>query len=507
MRQYRAHPGGDTVAKTAAPHDADAKPWKRYLLIGGPLVVVIAVLVFVFWPEIKVRGWINRLSKPEVRVEQIEALESYDDRDLVNRLLLEAVEDDDRDFGARRTCAGLLIKRDRLAKLEGLLKTGSLMTRGVILRALSGQRFFRTTYAEDPVYRAHDTVREWLGRDGDLTRSHAIQLAMEMGMDDVMPLIRPVLTAPPAPNVHPRVQRELLQAAVGAVEKFADCESVERVAELAATHGDPLVRLRCLQILDRTVVRLQPPADCRDAMPEAQQKALVLGALEDADKAVRMKAMLILGRRPAWAADVSERLESILDSAAPPEERRQALEALGSLGQPAFMERFPGFFHDPSAEVRSSAVRVAGTVSDVPLVGCLIGLIEDETESDLLFETVASGLRAAAGKWVGLPAPLQKRATRDRLGFKRDLSTLFSRGEIEGLTRAGWAEAWFRWWCGHLELTPEQTERAVTARGAFRAAKDARDRDGARAALDGLGFDVPGLFAYERAWIQLRENR
>lgn len=486
--------------------DADRKPWKRYMLIGAPLVLIAAVLAVIFWPEIKVRGWINRLSKPEVRAEQIEALESYEDRELVNRLLLEAVTDDDREFGARRTCATLLIKRQRLSKLERYLRTGTLDTRGVILRALSGQRFFRSTYVEDPAFRVHETVREWLGREGDLTRSHAIQLAIEIGMDDVMPLIRPILSAPPAPNVHPRVQRELIQAAVGAVEKFADCESVPQVAQMAAEHRDAYVRLRCLQIVDRTAIRKPPHAACPEALPEERKKAVVLRALEDEDKAVRMKAMLILGRRTDWAADVADRLQSILDSGAAPEERRQALEALGSLAQPAFLERFPRYFHDPSPAVRSSASRVAGATDDIPLFGCFIGLLEDETESDLLFETTVFAMRKAAGKWIGLPEDLVRKAAADRSGFKKDLNTLFRSGALDTVTRSGWAEAWFLWWCDQLELTPEQTQQASAARKAFRAAKEARDVEAARKALDGLGFDVPGLFTYERAWLQVREG-
>jgi hypothetical protein len=436
-----------------------------------------------------------------VRREQIEALESHEDRELVNRMLLRAVEDEDNTFDVRQTCAGLLVKRQRLGQLDDALRTGSLHTRGVILRTLSRESFFRTTYVDDPSFRARETVREWLAQQGDLTRSHAIQLAILMGLDDAMPLIRPIVAQPTPPTLHPAARRELIIAAASAVERFRDCESLPQVAALAESDPDHLVRLRCMQSVDRTAFRGGEDAPCPAGIDAARMRALVTRALDDPEHTVRMGAMLILARQADWARGVADRLQAILDGDGSPPERRQALETLAALGQPAFAERFPRYFLDPAFEVRSSALRAATSAKE-PWLGCLIALVQAETESELVFSEALRGLREAAGKWIGFEDRMRYKASSDPAGFQKDLATLFARGEVEGHTRQGLVEAWFRWWCERLQLTEEQVPQALAARKACWDAKDRRDVAAARAALDGLGFDVPGLFAYERAWIE-----
>jgi len=92
----------------------------------------------------------------------------------------------------------------------------------------------------------------------------------------------------------------------------------------------------------------------------------------------------------------------------------------------------------------------------------------------------------------------------DPAGFKGDLRTLFTRGQLGEVTRDGLAAAWFEWWCGRLQLDAQQTAQAIAVRKAFWEAMDKRDEKAAAAALAGLETDVPGLFTYERAWLESR---
>lgn len=493
------------MADSATPPDAPpAKAWKRYVLIGVPLAVVAGVILLIFWDEIRVRGWINRLSSSDARVrrEQLDALRGHEDTDLVDRLLLEAVEDDDKTFDVRSTCARLLLDRQRLPQLEAAFARGSVETRGLILKAFSREQWFKK-FVEDQGGAVEETVRAWLREGTDRTRSHAIQLAVSLDLSDLMPEIRALLEGQRAANVHPDLQRNLIISAAGAAERFKDCASIPRILELARTHEHPLVRLRTMQVIDRTVFRSKPI--CPDAVSGEDMGALVSRALDDDDRAVRMGAMLVLGRTPEWAPDATARLQEILDSDANGAERRQALDTLVALGDPEFLDLFPRYFHDPLPEVRSSAVRAAPMVKDPPLTGGLVGILQDEVESDVLFTDAAKMLSKAAGGWMGLPENLRARPVKDPTAWNRDLNTLFTRGEVQGLTRDAFAEGWFRWWAAKLGLAPEEVEKAVAVRAAFLQAKSNGDAAAAEKALDGVDVSVPqGLFVYERGWLQTR---
>ena len=494
--------------------DADPTPQKtssssagRYLKIGIPLVILVLVFFYLFFPRIEVTIAINGLHAHDARARaaNAEKLRTYPDKELVVEMLLDAVQDEDRSFDVRLICARLLLDNfDRVSDLEELLKSGDLSTRAVVLKSLSLKPYFQKTYADDPSYKVRETVTAWLARSGDLTRFHAIQLAVKLKMREHVPAIRKLLARTGAANVHQREERDMIIAAAGAMRSFEICEAVPEIMAAATTDPDSLVRLRFMQIADEMTFRNDRAVPCADAAGEEEMKALVQKALDDADHRVRMGALLILSRRPEWSQGVLERIRELADGEFTGAERRHALDALAAARDPADHERIPLYFHDRDVAVRTTAAVLAREHPALLLEGCLIGLVAAETESDQLFIDTLGALRAIAKKWVGFPSVWGAKAARDPAGFKGDLRTLFSRGEFDGITRDGLAEAWFGWWCDRLGLTEEQKTQALEARRACWKAMDARDPKAAEAALDALGFDVPGLFSYERAWIDSR---
>jgi hypothetical protein len=488
----------DSASNDTSPQRAPA--WRRYLLIALPIVAVVCVLVLLFYDRIRIQGYINRLnsSDPTIRREQMDALEGHDDRELVNEMLADAVAEDDSTFSLRITCANLLMRFQRMAMLEKLFDdTGSVRTRGVVLKVFAHQQWFGK-FVEERQGRVEQTVRDWLARADDPTRSHAIQLAVRLEFDWAMELIAPFLAEAPPANLHPDAKEELLIAAAGAAERFKHCESVPAVVRLTRSSELYLVRMRMLQILDRLAWRKQPPAACPGAVDEETMRQALSAALDEDRHENRMAAMLIIARHAAWAEEFSPRIGALLDRpGGPPAERRQALETLVALRQPAFLERFPVYFHDPEPGVRSSCVRVAPSVKEPPVVGCFIGLVHEEVEHQI-WSSALDALHQRAGRWVGLP---QKYAIMESPKRSQALHTLFARGELDGVTRWQVSEAWFRWWCDQLSLDEEATDKAVAARKVFFEAKDRDDVAAAEAALATVDFDVAGLFTYERAWL------
>lgn len=497
----------------ASPEQASApksrSSMRRYLWIGIPLV--LAVAAFLIWGlrHIEVTIAINGLHAhdPVQRRAHAEVLENYEDKEYVIGRLSDAVQDDDRSFAVRMSCARLLLDHfDRIGKLDQLLRTGSLSTRCVVLATVAHKPYFRKTYVDDPKYRVRETITEWLALDGDVTRFHAIQLAVKLDMDELVPEIRPLLKRSGAANIHTREERDVIIAAAGAMRHFKICDSVPEMLDIATRDGDPLVRLRLMQMVDEMSFRTDREIACPGAVSEDAMRTLVTKALEDEDHTVRMGAELILARMPDWAQAVLPRLREVLRGDFTGAERRHALEVLVAAGEPEDLERLPLLFHDADPSVRATAAAVVPDRPDLKLEGCLIGLVGAEAENEHLFIGSLQSLRKAAKQSVGLPQAWRMKQATDPAGFKGDQRTLFSTGQMGEVTRDGLAIAWFEWWCGQLGLDADETAEALAVRKAFWQAMDRRDVRAAEQALSGMKRDVPGLFTYERAWIDARSE-
>jgi len=513
----KAHP------ETAAA--ATGTPWRRYLMVGLPIVALAVAVIVIWWPRWQVKLAINGLnaSAPHARAEHARDLRENADKDLVIEELLDAVADDSRTFAVRKICCDLLVDDfNRISRLNPLLKSGSLHTRGVILASLRIRDFFVKEYIEDPRYRVRETIVEWLRSEGDVTRMYAIQIAVKIKMKEVMPAIRPLLIRSGRAGVLASGERDLMIAAAGAVERFADCESVPVLMEIAEKDTDWLVRLRFMQILDRVAFRISPPAACPGGASVERMQGLVQKRLADADHRLRMGAMLILADHPAWTTAVAPTLQAILDGDAQPAERRQAFEALAALHEPVFVERMPRYFHDDAVEIRRTCARAVTGLPDLGLESAWVGLFADEQpmagvpiDRDArfsLWKDVLKRLVRRGRGYKGFPMALSVKAAQSKVAFGRDLATLFTTGALvvtaqDGtfarLTRDGVSEAWFRWWCEDRGLDAAQAEKAVAAWQACRAARVRGDVAAAQAALDGAGLaSIPqGLFLYERAWL------
>ena len=490
------------MSETAAqPPDAEtASDHKRYVLIGGILVVVVAVVFFVIWPDLRITLAINGLNStnPKERQGKIRELQEHEDVERVSAHLLDAVLDEDRTFEVRRTCANILLKRNRLPDFERVLKTGSLGARGVALSALKHESYFQDTYVDDPAYKVRETVLEWLRRDGDTSRSEAIQLAKQLNMEEAVPLIRPLIRRPEAQNVHELSARRVMLAAASALQLFQDCDAMPELAGMAIADPDPQVRLRYMQIVHRAVFQ---QGQCPDVVSEGDMRGIVDAALASDDKSLRMGAMLILREHKSWAVPQAVRMQEILESDRTSPERRLALEVLASIGDPDFMAGFSRYFHDPEPPIRSSALNSTLNRKDPRFEGCWIGLVENEADNQSVFLEAVQRLKKAARKWIGLSAEKKAEASMRPKQWRADLMKAFGGGELDGMTRAAWAEKWFAWWCDELALTPEQTQKALDIRKRFWAAARRGDAQGAAKVLDERGVKVPGLFSYEEGWL------
>ena len=489
--------------------------WLRYVKIGVPLVLVLGILILVFWSRIEIGLAINGLhaGDPEARRAHIERLKTHPERELVIGSLTDAAQDDGKAFDVRVQCVGLLNRHfNRLGVLEGILRKGSLSSRAVVLTVLGPEPFFAEQIAGNPDLRVSETLLDWLRQDGDMTRMHAVQLAKRIELLEALPLIRPLVRRSARGNVQAQNERDLMISAASALVDFKDCDSLAALLPLAKSDEDPLVRLRFMQVLDRGVFQESPPAACPGSADETAMQGLVTGALDDPDKAVRMGALLILGRRPRWADPAAARVQEILDGQdRTGAERRHALEVQVQRRDPAFLERFPLYFHDVAAEVRSTAARAVAEPMDQHFEGCWIGLITEEKENQLVFTDALDYLYRFARERVGFPPVLRLKAAQDPAVFRQVVADLFggatvpvadSQGNLEQVSRQSVADASFRWWCKHRGVAEADVEQAMAARTAFYEAKARGDADAARAALDGMKISEPqGLFAYERGWL------
>ncbi len=520
-------PDAPPAAPAPAPAPAarePAAPWKRYAGILGVVVLALGVLWLVFGERVRMGLHISGLHSNDgrTRAAHVKALKEHPNKDLVIDLLSDAVSDSSNSFETRRMCADLLVRHfNRLSVLETKLRdAGDVMTRGVILRSLMVQPYFDDQIATDPSFRVHDTIDAWLKRENDVTRSNAIQLAVRTDHKEAMPLIRPLIARSGAPMVHKTQERDVMIAAAGAAEHFADCETLPKLMEIGKDDPDLLVRLRFMQILDRSVFRAAPPPVCAGVVDPDAFAAYVRAALDDPAHEVRMGAMLILARKPAWTEPSLPRLREIVagpkmkDGRDTGAERRHALEALLRAGKKEDLDRIPSACHDPSMEVRSTAARSIKALKDTGYEGCWIGLLEDETESLVLWEDVLDlfykWAKIGTGR-LGFPPSMSLKAVQKPGEWKKDLANIFagqevvvaeSDGTFMRISRASIARDHFRWYARKLGIEGEALEQATAAREAFYAAKRKGDAAAAQAALEGAPR-AADLWSYEDAWLAL----
>jgi hypothetical protein len=434
----------------------------------------------------------------------------HSDRAEVDKRLVAAVQDDGRAFQVRLQSAHLVLERIGVdPHLSRLLRTGDAATRAVVVEALANSRFVPNFdyFAEHPEFRVRETVKEWVERTGDTTRWRALGLARRMGLREVVPAIRSMLDDP-GPTVHARDRYLLLLGAAEALAGFGECDALARVADLAEADRDPEVRRKMLDVLVRA--GFSQTANCRDAVPLERARALVAAQLAVQDHLMVVQALLAVYTAPALGEGSADRLWALLDQNAEADagrrevQRRQALDALAVLRDPRLEDRLPVYFHDPMPSVRSSAIQAGASIEGTPLAGCLIGVLDRETESEVVFQSAIEGLqRIAGGRAAGLTDPMHYLQSKSPLEFRRTLALVFQGAEPEGLSRAHMVERWWRWFCASLNLDEAAADRTFAARAAFWQAADRGDAAGARKALEGVEAP-PGLFLYEDAWLQAR---
>ena len=476
-----------------------------------PYVVFAAVVAgFLWWffsDTQKITRSIDALHSDsrKTQEEHLGYLRKHPNKKLVNELLAAAVQDEDKAWTVRRMAAAELLRRERLPDLERVLKEGALGARTVVVDVLKDKQFFKETWAKDPVYRVPETLQAWLADRDQPQRARAVQVAKILDWREGLPAIRPLLDRANAGGG--KDGRMILEAAASAVQRFRDCESVPALMKLARDDEVGQVRMRAMQEVHRMVFEHDA---CPGAVSEDDMKALVVTRLDDEERSVRMAAMIIYKLQPAWAKDSVETLRNVLaDTGRQAGERRLAVEVLIAAEDPDFLRALPKWFHDDSKEVRSSA---AQAVRKFPpksnaFLGSLIGVIRNETENKLAFDSAAEQLRDAAGRWMGVPKALADKSvgSEGRRAFQSVLNGLFDGGEAQGVTREGFSVGWFRWHAQHLGLEGEDIDAAESVYRQFWDAASKKDIAGAKAALEGDRFNKRGLFADMRGWIEANQ--
>jgi hypothetical protein len=502
------------VSAPAAPEASPA--WRRFLLIGAVLLVLVAGVVLLFWDTLEGRHAINGLSSHSqaTQREMYDKLRTSTDPK-TDDLLLDAVADGGRNFDVRTKCVDLLLARNRLTAIEGLARSGDLLTRGVILVRLARESFFKNEVVPDPTFQVEATVRGWLADTRIERRSDAIRLALHLELPDVMGLIRPLLTRAVAEGAGQEDTYLALVAAAEAVARYKDCESAEAVARLAEGDPDLRVRLGTLDVLERLVAGLlgDPPL-CPGALPDERMLAIVRGTLDapgapDFVRNMRIKGLGMIERHPAWLPTLAARVRAILDGPGNGAERRAALAALVMGKDSAIGPDVPRYMHDRDFEVRSTATQKADQVPGLAAAALWIGILRDESDgrAQETMRQAHTRLKLLAGSFLGLPEGVAKRVARpteEERALQEFLQEQLRTGQSSGVTREAWTDEWFKWFAGQQKLEGEALERAMAARKAFRAAMDRNDVAAARAALEGAPQGDGGVFLYEQGWLAAR---
>lgn len=506
------------MAKHVHPESKQPSALKPIVLVGVGIVVLVGVALLLFWSDIQRSLTINKLHSddPRVRKAAREELAESDEPGL-DEELAEILVDPDKAFNVRAQIGGILIKRGRMTFVEQAMASDDLQARMAALTVLDahqhlipegGAVWFQREVAGNPAYRVPETLLAWLGRDGDLSRSEAVRIVRTLEMEEAIPLLRK-LAVPPRSGTLSRGERGLASTAANALVGFKDCESIPLLVDAARNSDDERLRLRLTQLVYQAVSGGQ--AACKDAVPVDDVKAMVFSAL-DAAQEVKQGALLILARQPEWAGEIADRMLAILDGDEGDNVyvRRAALSALTAVGDDTFGRRVPRYFHAGDLNIRSQAVSASRVYARKPgfedfFEGCWIGVLRDETESNLAFDSSVGGLRDRAGIVVGMPpAVLGQKEGRDArmIQFRKEM---FETGESFGLDRLAWVDVWFDWWAKQLGIeSQEERDAALAARRAFWEAAGAGDAAGAEKALESVPSGSGPLFTYEQSWLASR---
>ena len=492
----------------AQPHGAPdqvetpAPPARWGLILGVLGLLGLAWVVFLMTGE--VGHAIRKLyaQQPETRREGEQILRGHDDRPAVIERLVDTVTDTDVSYSVRKTCARLLKEFEQLPRLEALVKHEEPGVRYPVLDVLARENYFQSTYVDDPAYGVRETVRTWIQDDKAPARFEGVNLLRRIGIEGELPVLRSLLTRSKQPNVHPDSERQKLLAALAAIAQAKDCESVP--AAVALAQSDPHHRVRHVAL--KTVEHMAFGSKvCPNAVTEDDMRGLIDGALRDRHAHVRQAAVLILRDHPNWAAASRETLHALLNNTHEGfPVRRAALETLSKVRDDAFEQDLPRWFHDPSPFLRSSAVTAAGGYDPPtsPFLGCLIGIVRNERESDLAYDTALDQLRRASSE--GFKSATSRVESLEKLNPQKvheAIRTFFKEGQAHGVTRHQFAEAWFAWWVEHRGFTGEAGEAALNRWRAFWTHADNSDTAGAKSALEDAPEVERVLYLNERAWL------
>ncbi|MHC5011631.1 MAG: hypothetical protein ACYTG6_11910 [Planctomycetota bacterium] len=487
----------------AAASRTSAPPWKRYLKIAIPALLIVVLFVIVFWPAIQTKLWIAALHANEKETVDDAILGLTDsDRSGIDDTLYDVLTDPDASFLVRRRVGRILLKRNRLTRVEAALAEDDLGARLAALTVLSKEQWFRETYLSDSAFRVEETVRGWLGREEDPTRTIAVDIVRDHRLEWARPQVRALIRRSTTEEPSLEETTVVLNAMQTAIA-LKDCEAVPLLRDMALDDPADGVRRQALNVLYRAVRGPQPP--CPDAVDAEQMRDLALAGLEGG-RLTQLVAMGQLAQEAEWAEQVTDRLIGLARDGADGVIRRTALRGVAGTVSEDLAAELPRFFHDPEYYVRSEAITTSTLYArddeaEARFEGCWIGLVRDETEKRDVWDRALRALRDEAGTWIGLPPEINAAALADDERFAGILTQLFTRGEGEGFSRDAWADAWFRWFAEDLGLAPLEVDAAAEARTQFWEAAKTGDATAMRAALDRAPIASASLFSYEQGWL------
>jgi hypothetical protein len=430
-------------------------------------------------------------------------------------VMAKTMEDARQPDSVRLALGELLLKKNRVGKLEEDLRHERLDVRVIALRTLARQSYFRKQYVEDGSWKVGDTFLAWLQDGTSRSRGAAIVIlpALYPNRDATPPAVVQAVRDLARPVGRGAAEGPVRAAAAHLLAAWDDCDSAAALLELAGTEQEPFAQMRVMQ----AVVQLYDAGatPCRTALPMDGVRAVVARCLAhtgegDLHRSVRMAAMQILSRHTDWAPPHLEFLRSVVDGTAHEVERRTALETLAAAKDAPTLDRFARFFHDPTPSVRSGASAVAreerGPLDARAYESCLVGLVRDEQAAinELAFRVAVLELRRRAGRWVGFPDELASKGA-EVPEVSQALKDLYAKGAAAGTDRAAVADAWFRWLCERNGVRGPDVDAAVRAREEFWSKARAKDAAGAKAVHDANATKAPNLWTYERGWL-LREG-